>query len=144
MSNSRLESRFLMLWLELAPSSLTLLREFPAIEGRRFRFDFYCVEASVLIEIQGGAFTGGRHTRGVGMSSDCEKSRLAQMQGYKCFAYTGQQITKANLTALVAYCITEAKKQKRIRKPNTRTKEEYNNGHKANVAKPKRPKTTVD
>lgn len=143
MSDSKLEQRFLTLWLELAPPSLTLIREFQAIAGRKFRFDFYCVEASVLVEIQGGAFTGGRHTRGVGMSSDCEKSRLAQMQGYKCFAYTGQQITKANLTELVDYCITEAKKQKRKRKPQQNTKERYSNGT-TNVRRQGTAKAPVD
>lgn len=128
MSNSKLEQRFLTLWLELAPPTLTLLREFQAIDGRKFRFDFYCVEASVLIEIHGGAYSGGRHTTGVGLSADSEKSRLAQMQGFKALAYTGQQITKSNVQELVDYCILEAKKQKRKRKPQETQKENYNNG----------------
>ena len=102
MSNSKLESKFLSLLFELAPA-LKVVREFRAIPGRRFAFDFFLPDYGILIEIQGGAFTGGRHTRGAGMASDCEKSRLAQMMGYKCFAYTGNQITREHVQELVNY-----------------------------------------
>lgn len=137
MSNSKLEERFLMLILELAPS-IVIVREYAAIEGRRFKFDFWLPESNVLIEIQGGTFTGGRHTRGVGMAADCEKSRLAQMQGYVVLCYTGQQITKSNVTELLEFHSKRKKTIARKRKP-TQNKQEYTNGQrkKANVRKQK-------
>lgn len=147
MSNSKLELRFLTLWSELASgTNFSVIREFRAIEGRKFSFDFYIPEASLLVEIHGGAYSGGRHTTGVGLSADSEKSRLAQMQGYQVFAYTGPQVTKSNVQELVDYCIKRAKLQKRKRKPQTTQKESYNNGaNKSKAIRRKRAaKATID
>ena len=60
---SKLEEKFLQLFSELAPN-ISIERQFKAIEGRKFRFDFCIPDSMVLIEIQGGTFSGGRHTRG--------------------------------------------------------------------------------
>ena len=40
-------------------------REHKFMDGRRFRFDFAWADKMLGVEIEGGVFSGGRHTRGV-------------------------------------------------------------------------------
>jgi len=67
------------------------------INGRKFRFDF-TIEASrkVCLEVQGGVGTKNRnasgHTGGARFSRDCEKSFLAQLQGWLVIAVTPKQV----------------------------------------------------
>lgn len=52
---------------------------------RRFRFDFAWPGDKVAMEVDGGGFINGRHSRGAGMRSDCEKSALAAQLGWRVF-----------------------------------------------------------
>lgn len=103
MSESKLESKFLKLWQELAPD-LELTREQQLIFKRRFRFDFVQPESLVAIEIQGGTWSKGAHSSGAGIQRDCEKANLVQFAGYDIFCYTGRMITKENVYELINYC----------------------------------------
>ena len=60
-------------------------REVVFAKPRRWRADFIC-------EVEGGIFVRGRHTRGVGYQSDCEKGNRAQELGYKYLRVTGPHI----------------------------------------------------
>lgn len=66
--------------------------EFPAIPGRKFRFDFCWVEHRLLLEVQGDVWRKGSHTSGVGVNRDCEKLCLAVLEGYRVLHVTGNQI----------------------------------------------------
>lgn len=69
------------------------IREFHAIAGRRFRWDFCWTEPyALLVEVQGGTWINGGHSRGAGVSRDCEKLNLATLSGWKVLAFTGDQI----------------------------------------------------
>jgi hypothetical protein len=46
----------------------------------------------VAIEIEGGVWTGGRHTRGSGFVADCEKYNAAAMAGWTVFRLTAEQV----------------------------------------------------
>ena len=107
MSESKLESKFLKLWQELAPD-LELKREQQLISKRRFRFDFYQPDSLVAIEIQGGTWRKGAHSTGAGIQRDCEKANLVQFAGYDIFCYTGRMITKENVHELIEYCRAKA------------------------------------
>lgn len=63
-------------------------REFRFIEGRKFRADFAFVKEKILVEIEGGVFTGGRHGTGTGFTKDCEKHNLAALAGYRVLRFT--------------------------------------------------------
>lgn len=59
---------------------------------RRWRFDIAYPQRMIGIEVEGGTWAGGRHTRGNGFERDCEKYNAAQLQGWKVYRFTGAMI----------------------------------------------------
>ena len=55
---------------------------------RRWRFDAAWPDALVAVELHGGTWSGGRHTRGAGMEADCEKMNAALLLGWRVLVYT--------------------------------------------------------
>ena len=49
---------------------------------RKWRFDYAWLANLVALEIEGGVWTGGRHTRGAGYVKDMEKYNAAQLLGW--------------------------------------------------------------
>lgn len=72
--------------------------EFRFHPSRKWRFDYAWPALSVAVEVEGGAFVGGRHTRGVGYLKDLEKYNTATVLGWKVLRFTPRQI--ADGTAL--------------------------------------------
>jgi len=66
-------------------------REYRFAPPRRWRADFCHHDAMVLVEIEGGTWVGGRHTRGSGFEKDCEKYNAAAELGYAVLRYTTAQ-----------------------------------------------------
>lgn len=77
---------FETLWRQLGGPALE--PEYRFAKGRRWRADFASVEAGVLIEIEGGVWTGGRHTSPIGYTNDCEKYNAAARIGWRVFRFT--------------------------------------------------------
>lgn len=67
-------------------------REYRFAPPRRFRADFAYPERKLLIEVEGGVWTRGRHTRGAGYTSDAEKYNLATVKGWRVLRFTGDMI----------------------------------------------------
>lgn len=103
MKPSNLERKFSLYWRAI--SSIQLVPEHPVKQGRRWRFDFAHPDTWTAIEIEGGQWCGGRHTRGAGFAKDCEKYNEAQFQGWTVFRLTGDMITEYNLTRIAAYIV---------------------------------------
>lgn len=59
--------------------------------GRKHRADFK-VSRDLLVEVDGGSWSGGRHTRGKGFADDCEKASLAAIAGYRVIHCTTEQV----------------------------------------------------
>jgi hypothetical protein len=58
--------------------------------GRQWRFDW--LFDFVALEVEGGAFTQGRHTRGQGFVEDIDKYNEAQIMGYLVLRCTPEDI----------------------------------------------------
>lgn len=68
------------------------IREYKAIPGRRFRWDFCWHEFRLLLEVQGGVWSKGSHSSGAGINRDTEKLNLATLEGFRCLHVTSNQI----------------------------------------------------
>lgn len=55
---------------------------------RRWRFDFSWPDHRVALEVEGGIWNGGRHTRGAGFLRDMEKYNAATLQGWRIYRTT--------------------------------------------------------
>jgi very-short-patch-repair endonuclease len=62
--------------------------KFAQVEGRMWRFDFAWLDHKVAVEIEGATWSGGRHTRGAGYASDCEKYNAAVRLGWSVLRFT--------------------------------------------------------
>lgn len=69
---------------------------------RRWRFDFAHVPRRVAVEIEGGTWSGGRHTRGSGYAKDLEKYNAAARQGWLVLRYTTNQVKSGEAIAEVS------------------------------------------
>ena len=58
---------------------------------RRWRFDYACKALRLAIEVEGGVWTKGRHTRGCGFVGDMEKYNTAAVLGWRILRYTPDQ-----------------------------------------------------
>lgn len=59
---------------------------------RRWRADFAFLRERILLEIEGGAWTYGRHTRPRGFLNDMEKYNEAVLNGWLLLRVTPQQV----------------------------------------------------
>lgn len=78
--------------------------EFRFAPPRRWRFDWSWAPdtAAVALEVEGGAWTGGRHTRGAGFLKDMEKYNEAQVRGWTVLRCTPGQIQDGSIFPLLA------------------------------------------
>ena len=58
---------------------------------RKWRFDWAHSEFKIAIEVEGGVWSGGRHTSGSGFIKDMEKYNAATVLGWKLLRYTPKQ-----------------------------------------------------
>ena len=99
MSKSELEELFSM---QLDTLGITgYLREYQAIKGRKFRWDFCFKGARLLVEINGGTFTKGAHSTGTGIRRDYEKNNLAQLAGWRCLMFDGEMVRSGEAVEVV-------------------------------------------
>ena len=59
---------------------------------RDWRFDFAWPELKLAVEVEGGAFVGGRHNRGRGFTEDLRKYQQAQRLGWTIYRTAGELI----------------------------------------------------
>ena len=59
---------------------------------RRWRLDLAWPDLLVACEVEGGTWSGGRHTRGSGFETDCEKYNAAALLGWLVLRVTGKMV----------------------------------------------------
>ena len=59
---------------------------------RRWRFDFAWIGEKIAVEIEGGVYVNGRHTRGKGFENDCIKYAEAALLGWQVIRFSTQQV----------------------------------------------------
>ncbi|MCT9260477.1 DUF559 domain-containing protein [Acinetobacter baumannii] len=59
---------------------------------RKWRADFLITGTKILIEVEGGIWSGGRHTRGKGYIGDMEKYNSAAMMGFTVLRFSTEQV----------------------------------------------------
>ena len=69
--------------------------EYKFCQTRKWRFDYANFDLKVAVEIEGGAFTNGRHTRGKGFINDMEKYNKAVELGWVVLRYTPTQLNES-------------------------------------------------
>ena len=67
-------------------------REYRFHPTRRWRLDFAWPDKKFGVEIEGGTWINGRHTRGSGFEADCEKYAEAMCIGWRILRVTGEQV----------------------------------------------------
>lgn len=68
--------------------------EYKFCQDRKWRFDFANFDLKVAVEVEGGAFTNGRHTRGKGFINDMEKYNKSAELGWVVLRYTPTQLNE--------------------------------------------------
>lgn len=82
----------------------SIFKEHRFHETRRWRFDFALHTRFIDrwgIEIEGGAFIQGRHTRGAGFVKDLEKYNHAALLGWRILRFTPQQVLDGSAIAFI-------------------------------------------
>lgn len=69
--------------------------------SRRWRFDYAWSDKRVAVEIEGGAWSGGRHTRGSGFIKDMQKYNEATRLLWQVYRFTPQQLRSGEAQAYI-------------------------------------------
>ena len=64
------------------------VKEYKFYPERRWRFDYAIPEHKIALEVEGGVWTQGRHTRPQGFLGDIEKYNTATLMGWRVFRTT--------------------------------------------------------
>ena len=88
---------------QLRQAGIPFETEYRFAPPRRWRADFALwqfwrspgwkdIEADILVEIDGGGYVAGRHSRGAGIERDCEKTSAAAILGYRVIRVTPKHV----------------------------------------------------
>lgn len=81
------------------------VREYRFHPTRRWRFDYAIPAHHIAIEVEGGVWTGGRHTSPKGFLGDMEKYNTATLMGWRVFRTTPQELYSASTLAMLREAI---------------------------------------
>lgn len=81
----------------LSPGAVAEFRFHPT---RKWSADFALPDHMLLIEIEGGVWTGGRHTSGAGFVGDMEKYNAATVLGYRILRFQPKDCKPKGITII--------------------------------------------
>ena len=68
---------------------------------RRWRLDLALPDHRIGIEMHGGTWSRGRHVRGAGIKSDCEKARALVLAGWRLLTYTDDDLRELGVGRII-------------------------------------------
>jgi very-short-patch-repair endonuclease len=77
---------------QLRVLKISFEQEYKFHPKRKWRADFHIVGNNILVEVEGGVWSGGRHTRGNGYIGDMEKYNAAVVMGYQVLRFSTEQV----------------------------------------------------
>ena len=81
------------------------VKEFKFHPVRKWRFDYAVPEHKIALEVEGGVWTGGRHTSPKGFLGDIEKYNTATLMGWLVFRTTPDDLYKKKTLDLMKSAI---------------------------------------
>lgn len=81
--------------------NIEVVKEHPFHPTRKWRFDYAIIAHKIAIEVEGGVFTQGRHTRGAGFMGDMEKYNQAVVLGWKLLRVMPNTLLTQNTLELI-------------------------------------------
>ena len=76
---------------------------------RRFRFDYAHPGMKIALEVDGGLWVRGRHSRGKGQIADMEKGNLACMDGWYVLHFTPQHVKSGEILTIMRQMVESRK-----------------------------------
>jgi very-short-patch-repair endonuclease len=73
---------------------------------RAWRFDFAWPDQKVALEVEGGAWTRGRHTRGAGFIEDMSKYNKAALLGWRVFRVVPSELETLGTVRMIAQALS--------------------------------------
>lgn len=100
------------------------LFEFQFHPRRKWRFDIAWPDLMLAVEIDGGIWSGGRHTRRAGFHKDMEKINAATVLGWRVLRFTPQDVEDGYATRLLEHITKrrEAAHIERDKKPKKKSR----------------------
>lgn len=68
------------------------VREYRFHPHKKWKFDFAWPEVKLAVEIEGGVYVQGRHSRGAGFEADCAKYAEALLLGWRVLRVTRKHL----------------------------------------------------
>ncbi|MDO7481564.1 DUF559 domain-containing protein [Acinetobacter baumannii] len=82
----------MVLATHLKACKISFEQEYKFHPTRKWRADFLITGTKILVEVEGGIWSGGRHTRGKGYLGDMEKYNEAAAMGYTVLRFSTEQV----------------------------------------------------
>jgi len=89
-----------MLWRMVVDGLPSPVKEYRFHPTRKWLFDFAYPDQKIAIEVEGGTWVQGRHSRGSGFQADCEKYNTATLLGWKVLRFT-RAMVEGNATETI-------------------------------------------
>ena len=77
------------------------VREFRFCPDRKFRLDYAFVPQKLAVEIEGGIWIQGRHTRGFGFLNDMTKYNLLAINGWSLLRFTPGMVNSGEAIGVI-------------------------------------------
>lgn len=93
----------------LSVCGVEVVREYRFHPTRRWRFDYAIPAERIALEVEGGVWTGGRHTSPKGFLNDIEKYNTAVVLGWRVVRTTPDKLMSDGIE-LIRQLTTKTKK----------------------------------